>query len=94
MAGNKPKKGKDEAHSPTLKTIIMVENALKNMNESLITVARLKRILPRQVNHNTLITVLDYLEKSRKIDAGLKGIVWVENNNPRLQKAIREGFEI
>lgn len=87
------KKGQP-AHSPTLKTILMVEKVLKDMNESLITIAGLKRILPRQVNHNTLIEILGYLEKSGKIDVALKGIVWVENSNPRLQKAIREGFEI
>lgn len=87
-------KKEQPAHSPTLKTILMIENSLKNMNESLITIAGLKKILPRQVNHNTLMEVLGYLEKSGKIDVALKGIVWVENSNPRLQKAIREGFEI
>ncbi|NCS71428.1 MAG: hypothetical protein GW780_04680, partial [Candidatus Aenigmarchaeota archaeon] len=37
---------------PTLNTVIMVEEALKNMDESVITVAGLKKILPKQINHN------------------------------------------
>ena len=53
-------------HSPTLNTVIMVENTLKNMNESVIKIAELKRRLPRQVNHNTLKVILEYLEKSNK----------------------------
>ena len=34
-------------HSPTLNTVLMVEDTLKNMNESVITIAHLKKILPK-----------------------------------------------
>jgi len=81
-------------HSPTLNTVLMVENALKNMNESVITIADLKKILPKQVNHNTLIIILAYLEASNKIAVTLKGITWIYNPNPRLRKAISEGLEL
>jgi hypothetical protein len=81
-------------HWPTLNTVIMVEETLKNMNESVISVAGLKRKLPRQVNHNTLIIILEYLERSNKIAVTLKGITWIENNNPNLKKAILQGMEI
>src|SRR3989344_3843535 len=37
-------------HYPTLNTVIMVENTLKNMDESVITIADLKRKLPKQIN--------------------------------------------
>jgi hypothetical protein len=83
-----------QKHWPTLNTMIMVENTLKNMNESIISVAELKRNLPRQVNHNTLMLILQYLEDSNKILVGLKGITWIYNPNPRLRKAITEGTEI
>ncbi|AKB76269.1 hypothetical protein MSLAZ_3008 [Methanosarcina lacustris Z-7289] len=53
--------------SPTLKTIIMVEDTLKNSPDSAITVADLKKMLPGQVNHNTLMTILDYLEQSSEL---------------------------
>jgi hypothetical protein len=81
-------------HWPTLNTVIMIENTLKNMNESVISIAELKRRIPRQVNHITLMTILDYLEKSNKIASTLKGITWIENNNPRLKNAILNGLEI
>lgn len=81
-------------HSPTLNTIIMVEETLKNMKESVITVAELKRRLPRQVNHNTLKIILEYLELSNKIVVTMKGITWIHNPNPNLQKAIAQGLEL
>ena len=66
-------------HSPTLKTVIMVENTLMNMDESVITIANLKKILPKQINHNTLKIILEYLENSNKIAVSMKGITWVHN---------------
>ena len=82
------------AQAPNLNTVIMVENTLKNMKESVITVAELKRKLPRQVNHNTLKVILEYLELSNKIVVTMRGITWIHNPNPNLQKAIAEGFEL
>ena len=81
-------------HAPTLNTVIMVEETLKNMDESLVTIAELKRNLPRQVNHYTLMIILEYLEESNKIAVTMKGIIWIHNTNPSLRKAIREGFEV
>ena len=81
-------------HSPTLNTVLMVEDALRNMNESVITIAQLKRILPRQVNHNTLMIILQYLEYGNKIAVTLKGITWIHNINPNLRKAISKVLEL
>lgn len=81
-------------HWPTLNTVMMVENTLKNVDESVISVANLKRKLPRQVNHNTLMLILQYLEKSNKIAVTLRGITWIHNTNPNLKKAILEGIEL
>ena len=80
-------------HSPTLNTVMMVEETLKNMDESVITVAELKRLLPKQVNHNTLKLILVYLEASNKIAVSMKGITWIYNTNPNLRKAIANGLE-
>jgi len=80
--------------APNLNTVIMVENTLKNMQESVISVAELKRKLPRQVNHNTLKVILEYLEISNKIVVTMRGITWIHNPNPNLQKAIAEGLEL
>ncbi len=81
-------------HSPTLNTVLMVEEVLKKMNESVITIAELKRKLPKQVNHNTLMIILDYLEKSNKIVVSLKGITWIHNTNINLRKAVTRGLEL
>lgn len=82
------------AHWPTLNTVIMVENALKSMGESVISIAELKRRLPRQVNHNTLMLILHYLERNNKIAVSLRGITWVHNTNPELKRAIGKGLEV
>lgn len=81
-------------HSPTLNTILMVETTIKNTDDSLISVAEIKRQLPKQVNHNTLMSILEYLEQSNKIAVSLKGLTWIHNNNPKIRKAIREGLEL
>ncbi len=81
-------------HSPTLNTVLMVETALKNMNDSLITIASLKRKLPKQVNHNTLMVILNYLERSNKIFVSLKGISWIRNANDNIKQAIGRGLEL
>lgn len=81
-------------HAPTLNTVLMVENVFKNMDESVITIAELKRKLPRQVNHNTLKIILEYLEESNKIAVSIKGITWIHNTNPNLKKAISRGLEL
>ena len=81
-------------HSPTLNTVLMVEEVLKNMQESIISIAELKRLLPKQINHNTLKTILIYLEQSNKIAVTMKGITWIFNPDPRLKKAINKGLEL
>ncbi len=81
-------------HWPTLNTVMMVEDTLRKLNGSIISIAELKRKLPRQVNHNTLMLILRYLEHSNKIAVTLNGITWIENNNPNLKKAILQGMEL
>ena len=81
-------------HSPTLNTVLMVEETLKNMEESVIKIADLTKRLPKQVNHNTLKIILEYLEVSNKILVTMKGITWIHNTNPNLKKAIKEGLRL
>ena len=81
-------------YSPTLNTVIMVENTLKNMNDSVFKVSAIKKELPKQVNHNTLMHILEYLENSNKIYVGLKGITWVYNTNQKLQEDIKKGTRL
>ena len=81
-------------HSPTLNTVIMVEDVLKNIDDSLTTVANLKKKLPKQINHNLLKIILEYLEESNKIAVSIRGITWIHNTNKNLRKAINQGLEL
>lgn len=65
-----------QMHSPTLDTIQMVEEVIKSAKE-VLTIAELKRKLPRQVNHNTLKVILRYLQESGKIEFTPDGIIWI-----------------
>jgi hypothetical protein len=81
-------------HAPNLNTVIMVEEVLRSMDESVITIAELKRRLPRKVNHNKLKIILRYLEESNKILFTTDGITWIFNSNPNLRRAISQGLEL
>jgi len=80
-------------HSPTLNSVLMVEEALKDA-EQVITLAELKRRLPKKIMHQTLITILDYLQISGKIIIGTKGILWVYADKKELDELIKRGTEI
>ena len=81
-------------HSPTLNTVLMVEHTLMSMDKSLFTVADIKKKLPKQVNHRTLMIILSYLEECNKILVSIKGITWIHNTSPRLRKEISKGLEL
>ncbi len=80
-------------HYPNLKTILMVENILKN-SEVMITREELKRRLPMSIMHQTMNLILQYLEEKGMIIDSRKGILWIYNPSPKLQKAIKKGTEI
>lgn len=80
-------------HYPNLKTMLMVEQVLKEA-ELAISREELKKRLPTQIMHQTLNVVLEYLEERGLIIDGHKGILWTHNDNPKLQEAIRRGTEL
>ena len=80
-------------HYPNLKTVLMVEEVLKNSDE-LLTREELKEKLPKKIMHQTLNIILEYLEDSGKIIDGRKGILWIYNPSPKLDKAVKEGVEV
>ena len=77
-------------HSPTLDTVQMVEETVREAKGT-IGVAELKRRLPRQVNHNTLKTVLTYLQESGKIEFTPDGVVWIFLPREDLAAILRKG---
>ncbi|MBI2671534.1 hypothetical protein HYX16_01230 [Candidatus Woesearchaeota archaeon] len=59
-----------------------------------LTVAELKRRLPKKVMHQTLIQILNYLQLSGKILIGTKGILWVFAERKEIEDMIKRGIEI
>ncbi len=80
-------------HSPTLNTVLMVENVLRKSREA-IKLSELKRRLPKKVMHSTLLKILDYLQISGKILISTKGIIWVYTPRKELNEMIKKGLEI
>ena len=81
------------AHSPTLRTVMMVERALRNA-EGPLKVSEIKTALPRGVMHNTLLDILDYLQESGKVVIDTKGVLWVYTPRKELEKLASEGIEL
>ena|SRR3989338_6415985 len=80
-------------HSPTLNTVLMVEEILKEAGE-VISLAELKRRLPKKVMHQTLVQILDYLQHSGKIIIGTKGILWVFAERKEIEALMKGGIEV
>jgi len=80
-------------HYPNLKTMLMVENVLKEA-ETTLTREELKERLPVQIMHQTLNVILEYMEQRNLILDGHKGILWIHNDSPKLREAIRRGTEL
>jgi len=82
-------------HWPTLKTVLMVENVLKEAEEDM-SIEELKRKLPTKVMDQTLRLILAYLENKGDILVDDKGITWIRNDNPRFLEMIKnsKGIEL
>ena len=66
-------------HYPRLDTVLMVEEAIKNAPDY-PTKAKLMRMLPKKIMYQTLLVILDYLEKSGKMYFDKDGaIIWTWN---------------
>jgi len=79
------KRGYSEQRSPTLNTVIMVEETLSKAGE-VLTIGKLKRMLPKQVMHQTLMAVIDYLEYSGKIAVHDNKVLWTFKPQSKLKK--------
>lgn len=76
-------------HSPTLKTVLMVEDALRKADGPL-TIEGLKRALPKKVMDQSLRMILAYLESKGSVLIGPKGISWIANDNPKFLNMIKK----
>ncbi len=77
-------------HSPTLDTVQMVEETVKQAKE-VLTIAELKRRLPKKVNHNTVKVILAYLQKSSKVEFTPDGVVWIFMPREDIEHVLSKG---
>ena len=80
-------------HSPRLATVLMVEDTLRQAKE-VLKVAELKRRLPKQVMHGTLLQILDYLQDSGKILITTKGVLWIYRAPAELERLKKGSLEL
>lgn len=79
---------------PNLNTVLMVENFLKEHRDMPIKISDLKKQLPKQIMHQTLKVILEYLWKSGKIIYGPRGVQWIYSEPQHLRKMLRDTLEI
>ena len=78
------KRNYSEQRSPTLNTVLMVEDTLMKAGE-VLTIGKLKRILPKQVMHQTLMAIIDYLEYSGKVVVHSDKVLWAFKPQSKLK---------
>jgi len=79
---------------PTLMTVLMVEDFLKEHSDIPMKISEIKNKLPKQVMHQTLKVVLEYLYRSGKIIYGPKGIQWIYMEPEHIKKMLKNSVEI
>lgn len=81
--------GRTILHEPSLRTIMMVEKAIKESGKY-PTKKELWESLPRKIQYQTFSRILDYLEASNKIILDSRTVVWIAVDNPKLKKLLDE----
>ncbi len=79
---------------PNLITVLMVEDFLRKHRDLPIKISEIKKKLPKQIMHQTLLIILEYLWKSGKIIYSPKGIQWIYSNPEQLKKMLKNTVEI
>ena len=80
-------------HSPTLESMLMVEEAIQKYSQECGKYQLWKK-LPKKMMYQTFQTILDYLDKSGKIIIDKDGcIVWIFNPQ-RIKKLAKEGLVV
>lgn len=88
------KKDRKILRYPNLNTVLMVEEFLEKHRDLPLQISEIKEKLPRQVMHQTLKLILEYLWKSGKIIYGPRGIQWVYSQPEHLRKMLEGSLEV
>ena len=79
---------------PNLNTVLMVEDFLKEHRDIPMKLADIKKQLPKQIMHQTLQVILEYLWKSGKIIYGPRGVQWIYSEPQHLKKMFEDALEV
>ena len=79
---------------PNLSTVLMVEDFLKKHKDMPMKLSEIKKHLPKQIMHQTLLVILEYLWRSGKIIYGPKGIQWIYSSSEHLKKMLEGSLEV
>jgi hypothetical protein len=80
-------------HEPRLDTIMMVEKAILD-SEDYPTKTQLWHSLPKGIQYQTLMRILDYLEASGKIAYNGRTIIYTGVNNEKLRALIETSIRV
>ena len=86
-------KSKISKRYPNLGTVLMVEKFLQENQSTPLKLSEIRFNLPKQVMHQTLKVILEYLWDSGKIIYGPKGIQWIYTKPDVLDKLIDKSIE-
>lgn len=79
---------------PNLNTVLMVEDFLKKNQDMPMKISDVKSKLPKQIMHQTLKIILEYLWISGKIIYGPRGVQWIYTEPEHLKKMLENGLEV
>ena len=79
---------------PNLATVIMVENFLKSHRDVPMKVSEIRQKLSKQIMHQTLLVILEYLWISGKVIYGPKGVQWIYSSPEHLKKMFEGTLEV
>jgi hypothetical protein len=88
------KKDKQIKRYPNLSTVLMVEDFLKQHRDIPMKISEIKAKLSKQVMHQTLKIILEYLFRSGKIIYGPKGVQWIYSEPEHIKKMMENSLEI
>ncbi len=80
-------------HEPRLDTIMMVEKGILDA-EDYPSRTKLWRSLPKKIQYQTFMRILDYLEASGKITYNDNTIVYVGASNEKLRALIESSVKV
>jgi predicted type IV restriction endonuclease len=79
---------------PNLVTVLMVEKFLEKHRDMPMKITEIRNKLPRQMMHQTLKIILEYLWKSGKIIYGPKGIQWIYTEPEHIKLMMEDSLEV